>query len=200
MNMPKLDAPTNGNDPKPLVTREAMAQRDQQVHLESHIYTFDGYYILAMDMPNCEGKIHCTRFENDTRSIKLEWDSVFSSTQYMSDLLCSGTSEFKDASKLQLHPSDMFVQGLVSQTKKFLGSERILVPPKTFMVVTFDRPVKSTPSPIPTTLASGVPAELAGIFSLKNKDKKHFFVRFDRDDLDATIVNVESNRSISPMR
>jgi hypothetical protein len=96
----------------------------------------------------------------------------------------------------------MFVQGIVNQTKTYIGSgsERIKVPPRTYMVVEFPRPVKATPSPIHTTLSSGELAALAGIFSLKNNGKKHFFVRFDCDDMDATTVNVESNRSLSPVR
>jgi hypothetical protein len=116
MNMPKPDAPTNGNDPKPLLTIKDMTERDQQVHLESRYYEFpQGYFVLAMDMPNCDGPIKCTRSETNKKAIMLEWNSVFADHTYMQDLLCSG--EFKDQSKLSLHPSDMFVQGIVNQTK-----------------------------------------------------------------------------------
>jgi hypothetical protein len=199
--MPKLpDAPANGQDPRPLVTREDMAERDQHVHLECRIFDFDDYFILGMDMPNCDGEIKCTRFENNKKSIKFEWDSSFSSSAYMEDLLCSGAADLKDQSKLQLHSGDMFVKGMAHQMKKFIGSERIQVPPKTIMVVDFERPVKATPSPILTTDATGLPVQLAGIFRVTNGSKKHFFVRFDCDDVDATRVNVESNRVLSPMR
>eukprot|EP00956_Cyclotella_meneghiniana_P000423 scaffold509_cov74-Cyclotella_meneghiniana.AAC.3 len=174
-----MEPPALGDSPRPLVRYVDMSKRDSNVHLGSLPVQLRTGYVIVVDKP--EGldvqDLNVTRALNDHHLVTMDWSSPFAAgEQAMTDLLCGGR-HCVNGVPLQLLQSDGFVRDLCAAVKDSVGSQRIQTVPKRTMSIRFGRPVKATPSPIPTTLASGS-------FELGN----HIFMHFEFDDTDSHSV------------
>jgi hypothetical protein len=221
----KMDAPTDDEAPNPLLSEDQMMGFHRQVQPEGHLHKTESGASVFFHLPTGidVSMITITRFEDDKSKVKVSWPAVIKDSAFILETFCSGDfvangmGGFSEV--LQLSEGSAFMSQILKTMDKINVSERIEVQPKSFVVIDFERPIKSSVCPNWTTTADGKsPLELYLILNVPKR--LIIFVHFtfhkgrqiglpgmydingilvftvEWEDADATVVN----RVHSPMR
>ena len=157
----KLDAPVDDDAPNPLLSEDQMMTFHRQVQPEGNIHKTESGATVFFHLPTGidVSMITITRFEDEKSKVKVSWPAFIRDSEFIKDLFChgnfvaTGMGDFSEA--LELNEGSAFISQIVKTMNKINVSERIEVQPKSFVIMDFGRPIKSSVCPCWTTTSDG---------------------------------------------